>query len=147
MSEFLSSNPDEFDNQINDTFGGIGKQRTVLSGTWRKWINEECEDTGWECLAAWDNGNGLIVFNMQDPSGAEGLQAIEKQSIDRVHAVRTFAAIRYLHENPRPAMLRVGYEAPNHIANPNLYKELLSLGFKGDGLIDEYELLGGEYLD
>jgi hypothetical protein len=146
MSDFLSSDSEEFDRQILDWSGGINKPRTLLSGTWRKWINEECEDTAWQCLAAWDNGDGLIAFTMQDPEGWEAVHAVEKVTVDRVHAARTFAAIDYLYRNPRQKLTKAGINiVPEGFANPSLYKELFCMGFEGDALIAEYESLGGEY--
>lgn len=145
MSDFLSSDPDEFDRQLNDHFSGIGKERTMLSGTWRRWMNEECDGTDWQCLAAWDDGDGLIAFTMQDPEKAECVHTIEKQEIDRLHAARTFAAIDYLFRNPRLILLPEGFDVPEHLANPNLYCELVCLGFEGTALMAEYEALGGEY--
>lgn len=145
MTEFLSSDPNEFDKQLHDHFGGVGKSRTVLSGTWRMWMNEEGEGNKWECLAAWDNDDGFICFTMQEPDGASGVHAVRKEDISRVHAVRTFAALDYLYKNPRKILLMSGFEAPYGFATPNLYQELLCLGFSGDALIAEYEALGGEY--
>lgn len=136
---------DELERNLGDFFSGIGKKRTVLSGTWRKWMNEECGN-GWECLAAWDNEDGLIEFTMKDPDDFEQVHAVYKTQIDRVHAVRTFAAIRYLYDNPREKLLKEGHSiTPDNIANPNLYDELFCIGYDGDELIAEYEALGGEY--
>lgn len=108
-------------------------------------MNEECV-TGWQCLAAWDNEDGLILFTMQDPDGSEQVHAVHKWQIDRIHAVRTFAAIRYLYDNPREMLVKEDDKiVPENIANPNLYFELFCMGYAGDDLIAEYELLGGEY--
>lgn len=144
MSDFLSSDPDEFDRQLNDHFSGIGKWRTLLSGTWRNWINEECEGTGFGCLAAWDNGDGSICFAMQDPEKSEGVHLVYKEHVSHLHAVETFARIKYLFEHPRPVLLPSDFEAPTWFVSSHLYFELISMGFEGDALIAEYKRLGGE---
>lgn len=135
----------DFEGQVLNHFAGIGKQRTILSGTWRKWMKEECAGTAWDCIAAWDNNDGSIHFTMYEPDGAESVHAIEKIKASRVHAARTFAALAYLYKNPHPIGLKEGYEVPHKFANVALYEELVCLGFADDRLIAEYQALGGEY--
>jgi hypothetical protein len=140
----------ELERNLNDFFGGIGKERTLLSETWRKWISDECEfaeyyGEKWECLGAWDDEN-IIHFTIKDPDEYEAVHGVYKRDICRNHAARTFAGIRHIFHNPRERLLKEGTSiAPKGIANPNLYEELFCLGHEGDKLIAEYEALGGEY--
>ena len=145
MTGFLSSDPNEFDRQIAEHFEGIGKARTILSGTWRNWMNEACSKVaGWQCEGAWDNGDGEIHFAMKDPSGAISTNAIAKHKVSQKEAARVFAALDYEYRNPFKVLLGVGYEVPNGFMSTALYEELVCRGFEGYTLIDEYERLGGE---
>jgi len=145
MQEFLSSNPDEFDKQIKNHLDGIGQSRSILSGSWRKWINEAAKlyDIKMECVAAWENDTG-IFYTMQNDQRESGVHYIEKEKVSELEAVRTIVGIVYS-EIHYKVLLLPEYLTPFEFeANSALYRDLICKGYSKQDASRLYYDLGGE---
>lgn len=136
----------EFDKQINDSFGGVGKHRTLLSGTWAQYITNACAflKTNWTVAASWQDRDSLIVTLSSPQADGTFISWMISASITRLsqrRAIECIASKLWLqaHEPLRYGKEGVEYVPANAICH-DLYYELWQNGREG-----EYEALGGLY--
>lgn len=137
----------EFD-RLDDWFNGIGEQRTLLSGTWKRYLNEVCKELypEWRCLAAWDDGDGYIHWTTQDPHGFQTIALIGKSKVSKSWAVRVMATAEWAYYHPPKLLAKEGFEiAPVTMVQHALWMECWEQCDGDESAAQRlYESLGGE---